>query len=72
MKTIEAYQTDDGQIFGSLTEARVHEECQQVMPEIEAFFKSGACKYNSKQQVTIIKGAILSWIFWKADGGINQ
>lgn len=72
MKKIEAYQTDDGQIFKSLTEARVHQECEAITPEIEAFFKSGACKYSSKQQVTIIKSAILSWIFWKADGGINQ
>ena len=69
MKIVEVWETDDGQVFKSITEARVHEKCQEVMPEIEAFFKSGACKYNSKQQVTIIKSAILSWILWQAKGG---
>lgn len=72
MKTIEAYQTDDGRIFGSLTEAKVHEECKVIMPEIEAFMQSDACNYKSKHQQAIIKNSILSWVFWKADGGINQ
>jgi hypothetical protein len=72
MKTIEAYQTDDGRIFKSLTEARVHEECREIIPEIEAFLQSDVCNYKSKQQQTIIKSAILAWVFWKADGGMNQ
>ena len=72
MKTIEAYQTEDGQIFKSLTEARVHEECQEIVPEIEAFLESDACNYKGKAPKTIIKSAIISWIFWKADGGIKK
>lgn len=72
MKKVEAYQTDDGRVFASLTEARVHEECKTMMPEIEAFIQSDACKYKGKQQQPIIRNAILSWVFWKADGGINQ
>jgi hypothetical protein len=72
MKSIEAYQTDDGRIFGSITEARVHEECEEIMPQIEAFMQSDACNYKSKLHQTIIKTSILSWVFWKADGGINQ
>jgi len=72
MKTVEAYQASDGQVFKSLTEARMHEEAQAIMLEIEAFFASDACDYKSKQQKTIIKKAILAWAFWKADGGINQ
>jgi hypothetical protein len=72
MKTVEAYETNDGQVFKSLTEARVHEEFQTIMPEVEAFMQSDACNYKSKQQQTIIKSAILAWVFWKADGGMNQ
>ena len=69
MKTIEAYQTSDGQIFESITEAKVHEECEKHMPEINAFLASGACKYTSSAHSTIIKRVLLAWIFWKADGG---
>jgi hypothetical protein len=72
MKKVEAYQTDDGRIFGSITEARVHEECEEIMPQIEAFMQSDACNYKSKHQQAIIRTSILSWVFWKADGGINQ
>ena len=72
MKTIEAYQTDDGRIFGSLTEARVHEECEKHMPEISAFIESDACKYNNGAHKKIVQNTLLAWIFWKADGGINQ
>ena len=71
MITIQAYQTKDGRIFKSPTEARVHEECEAIMPEIEAFLQSDACNYSGKGQRTIIKTAILSWVFWKADGGMN-
>ncbi len=69
MKKVEAYQTKDGKIFASLTEAKVHEECEAIMPEIEAFIQSDACNYRSKAAKTIIKSAIISWVFWKADGG---
>jgi len=72
MKTIEAYQTDDGRIFGSLTEAKAHEVCNEIMSEIEAFMQSDACNYKRKQQQTMIKSSIISWHFWKADKGINQ
>lgn len=72
MKTVEAYETNDGQVFKSLIEAKKHEKFQTIMPEIEAFMQSDACNYKSKQQQTIIKSAILSWFFWKADGGMNQ
>jgi hypothetical protein len=72
MKTIKAYQTDDGQIFASLTKARVHEECEKLMPEINAFINSEDCKYNNSAHATIVKNTLLAWHFWKADGGINQ
>lgn len=69
MKTVEAYQTDDGKIFKSLTEARVHEECEKLMPEIKAFIESNACKYNNQPQALIVRNTLLAWHFWKADGG---
>jgi hypothetical protein len=72
MKTIQAYQTDDGQIFTSLTEARVHEECEKLMPEINAFMNSADCKYNNCAHAKIVKNTLLAFHFWKADGGINQ
>jgi hypothetical protein len=72
MKTVEAYETNDGQVFKSITEARVHEEFQAIMPEIEAFIASNACEYKGKGQKTMIKSSILAWVFWKADGGMNQ
>lgn len=72
MKTIEAYQTDDGQIFASLTEALVHEECKKLMPEINAFMTSDACKYNNVAHAKIVRNTLLAWHFWKADGRINQ
>jgi hypothetical protein len=72
MKTIEAYLTDDGKIFKSLTEARVHEEIQKHMPEINAFIHSESCKYDNVAHRKIVENTLLAWIFWKADGGINQ
>ena len=72
MKTIEAYQTDDGKIFKSLTEARVHEECEKLIPEIDAFMTSEACKYNNQAHSKIVKNTLLAWNFWKTDGGMNK
>ena len=72
MKTIEAYQTDDGKVFASITEARVHEECEKLMPEINAFIISKACKYNNVAHAKIIINTLLAWHFWKADGGMNS
>lgn len=69
MKTIEAYQTSDGKIFKSLTEARVHEECEKLMPEINAFMSSVDCRYNNQAQAKIVRNTLLAWHFWKADGG---
>jgi hypothetical protein len=72
MKTIEAYQTDDGQIFASLTQARVHEECKKIVPEIKAFMDSADCKYNNQAHAKIVRNTLFAWHFWKANGGINQ
>ncbi len=72
MKTIEAYQTDDGEVFKSVNDAKMHEELQAIMLEIEAFVASDACDYKGKQQKTIIKNSILAWNFWKANEGTNQ
>ena len=72
MKAIEAYQTDDGQIFHSLLEAEIHEEREKHMPEINAFIASNACKYNNCSHKKIVQNTLLAWIFWKADGGIDQ
>ena len=72
MKTIEAFQTDDGQIFESITQARVHEEYKKHMPEINAFIASDVCKYNNSAHKKIVENTLLAWIFWKADGGINK
>jgi hypothetical protein len=72
MKTIEVYKTDDGKLFENITEARVHEEYQKHMPEINAFVSSDACKYNNSAHKKIVENTLLAWIFWKADGGMNQ
>jgi len=72
MKKIEVWETDDGQVFKSITEARVHEECEKHMPEINAFIASDSCKYNNSAHKKIVENTLLAWIFWKADGGINQ
>jgi hypothetical protein len=69
MKMIEVWETDDGKTFKSITEARVHQECLKYLPEIEAFIESDACNYKGKAAKAIIKSAIISWVFWKADGG---
>lgn len=69
MKIVELYETSDGKTFKTITEARVHEECEKYLPEIEEFLASSGCKYNNVPQKTIAKNVILAWIFWKADGG---
>lgn len=67
MKMIEVWETADGKTFKSITEARVHEECAWHLPEIDEFIASGVCKYNNAPQKTIVRNAILQWLFWKAD-----
>ena len=71
MKTVEAYQTEDGKIFKSIIEAKVHEECEKLMPEINAFLTSDACKYNNVAHAKVVRNTLLAWNFWKADGGMN-
>ncbi len=72
MKTIKAYQTSDGKIFESLTEAKVHEKCEKLMPEINAFMSSKDCKYNNQAHARIVINTLIAWHFWKEDGGMNQ
>lgn len=69
MKMVEMWQTSDGKTFKSITEARVHEECEKYLPKIEKFLATGGCKYNNIPQRTIVRNVILAWIFWEKDGG---
>lgn len=72
MKTIEAYQTNDGKIFSDFTEASVHNKYLQFEPEINAFLDSDECPYKGSAHQHIIKVALAKWLFWKAEGGMNQ
>ena len=67
MKTIEAYQTDDGKIFSNLTEASVHKEYLKFEPEINEFLSSDDFPYKGPAHQYIIKVALTKWLFWKAD-----
>lgn len=65
MKMIEVWETADGKTFKSITEARVHEECEKYSAEIDKFIASGECSYSKAPQTTVVKTAILQWMFWK-------
>ena len=72
MKKVEVYKMTDGTLYEDYTQARVQEECEKHLPEIKAFISSSACKYKNGPHKKIVQNTILAWIFWKADGGINQ
>lgn len=67
MKAIEAYETDDGKIFSTITEAKIHEETQEYMPEVTSFIDSEFCKYNNVSHRKILEKTLIAWIFWKKD-----
>lgn len=69
MEKVEVYKTKDGSLFADYTQARVHEEYMKHKPEIDAYIDSDACKYKGSAQRSIVERTILSWIFWKEDGG---
>jgi len=72
MQKVEGYKTSDGKFFTDFTEASVHEECCKYIPEIQAFMASDDCKYKNGPYKKVVFQSILSWLFWKADGGINS
>jgi hypothetical protein len=66
MKTIQAYQTEDGKVFQTEIEAANHEASKALMPEIEEFMISDACKYNNQAHAKICRNTVVAWVLWQA------
>ena len=65
MKTIQAYQTEDGKVFQTELEALNHEKSKELMPEIEEFMISHS-KYNNQAHAKICRNTVVAWVLWKA------
>tara|TARA_R110000868_G_scaffold25596_2_gene99721 strand:- start:627 stop:830 length:204 start_codon:yes stop_codon:yes gene_type:complete len=64
MNQITAYQTTDGKLFSSSTDATKHQQYLAMKPEIDLFIKSSYCKYNNCAHSKIVENTILAWKAW--------
>jgi hypothetical protein len=72
MEKVESYITSDGKLFLDFTEASVHQEYLKHEREIIEFLDSDDCPYKGSAHQNIIKVSLIKWLFWKAEGGMNQ
>jgi hypothetical protein len=67
MKSIKAYQTDDGKIYASEDEARRHEVALSKQADIDHFLSSASNPYTATPQRSIARQSIINWELWKKD-----
>lgn len=72
MKTIEAFQTDDGQLFNDRRAAERHEELLRSRSVIDDFIDSDINPYKSIPQRAIVRNTIINWSLWNTKRGTND
>lgn len=65
MKEIKAFMTNDGRMFVSEEEAKIHEEYLNIFPVIDAFLDSDDNSYKGVPQRAIARKSIAEWEKWK-------
>lgn len=66
MKTIQAYVTEDGQMFASEDKAKVHEMFLKKQDVIKDFLISDLNAYKANAQLAIARSTVIKWELWKA------
>lgn len=65
MKQIQAYMTDDGQMFAHEAKAKLHEMFLQKQDVVEEFLDSDMNPYKGKAQHSIARQTVIVWELWK-------
>jgi hypothetical protein len=65
MKTIQAFLTDDGQLFAVENNAKLHEMFLEKEDVVEVFLKTKENPYQNGAQRVIAKRTIINWELWK-------
>jgi hypothetical protein len=65
MKTISAFQTSDGKIFGVESEAQKHEKFLEHRNVVEEFLNSELNRYKTITQKSIARNTVIDWELWK-------
>lgn len=68
MKSIVAFETTDGRIFGSETAAELHQTFLDQQSVIEGFMAHEDFPYKSVPQRAIARNTITQWELWKNRG----
>jgi len=66
MKTINAFQTTDGQLFSDKHAAERHELFLAGRAEIEEFLESDINPYRAVAHRAIARNTVINWSLWKA------
>ena len=66
MKTINAFQTTDGQLFSDKQAAERHETFLAGRAEIEVFLESDINPYKAVAHRAIARNTVINWSLWKA------
>jgi hypothetical protein len=70
MKTINAFQTSDGMLFESQTDAEKHEMSLSKRSIIEDYLDSELNAYTGHTQRGIARVAVINWELWKVKNAI--
>lgn len=65
MKQIQAYMTDDGQMFAQEAKAKLHEMFLQKQDVVEEFLESDLNPYKAQAQRSIARQTVIVWELWK-------
>jgi hypothetical protein len=65
MKPIQAYITDDGQIFASEDKAKLHDMFLLKQGVVEEFLDCELNPYKAQVQRSIARQTIINWELWK-------
>jgi hypothetical protein len=65
MKTIQAFMTDDGQMFAQEEKAKLHEMFLQKKDIVEDFLNSELNPYKGNAHLTMARQTVINWELWK-------
>lgn len=71
MKTINAYQTSDGQIFENKLAAEKHEGYLANRAFVEKFLEDAINPYRAVPQKAIARNTIINWSIWCAKNDVK-
>jgi len=65
MKTIQAYVTEDGQIFASEDKANLHAMFLEKQDVVDDFINSEDNPYKASAAKSIARSSVVNWEIWK-------